>query len=1013
MKLIQKIRFLRKTNSLYFILIAFVFILFTLFFTFQIKNLQTVYSTSDFFPAHHSLLKENKRIETIFGLQNKSYLYVILTKKNGDWINSKDLILLRKTDEKLANFSFVLAHHSLVNLEGALLKKDNLFIGPIVDPKQTAQDLKSLIKKNSLIYKQLVSEDFTSTLFAIELKEGSQRLLESQLKQVKNLFIKNFPDSTISLGGVPTLQAKFIKTLNEELRIILLSCFLLFSFIFYMFFKDFRSNLFFVFGLVSVNIFILGSMSLFKTPFNALLSTLPIVVSVSFISMVLHTLHPWSKEIKNQHKMNLSVLFAFFKKYILGNFLGCFTTSIGFYVLMTTSIPLIKNFAFLVGTSMILVFIYTQIYLLSFLMFLSPSLRNIFEKKSYFMSFIFRWPKQIALVMAAILAMLPFFLPHINFSSALFTDLKSTDTEQKVTKFIDKKFGGLVTLDVEITAAQKNFWLNRENLINLKYLKSKIQSISGVGTVHGLDNLIDPQKLDQKQINETHFLFSLNEVNPTNLFINSSGTKTRIGIRVHDIPSEQLFVVKKNLLRLVKNHFPTQTVTFGGIGLSSHTINNEVSKEFVLSFWHPIIVISIFLAILFRSVPLALLASIPNLIPPAALLGIMAYNQTPLKPSIAIIFAIALGLAFNNTVYILSRFVANLKSGFYSKSAAQRAIIDEGFPCLFESIIMFCGFTIFTFSSFEANQTFGVYMLISIFSGALADLLFFPILLKGYLNWKFNRSKTTVKKIEQTEDVTYYLQKVSSWIVIFFIVSLGINQNLKATELIKPDAKNILEKSSKKLKAKSEVATIDFQIIEKNGEIKKRKVEIQILTENKFFSKATVLQPAEVKGTRLLSIIDKTSENQWLYLPSQKQVRKIVTNKKSTAILGSELSMTDLNPTLVKNAEVSIEKKTNKIVTLKIKPLKNMQSFYNNILIDIDAVTDLPIRTIYRIDQKPVKTVNFKNYKAISPQVFRAEIIEIKNLKNKRGTKLIFSKHKVDTDLSPEDFTTQSLKNSF
>ena len=58
---------------------------------------------------------------------------------------------------------------------------------------------------------------------------------------------------------------------------------------------------------------------------------------------------------------------------------------------------------------------------------------------------------------------------------------------------------------------------------------------------------------------------------------------------------------------------------------------------------------------------------------------------------------------------------------------------------------------------------------------------------------------------------------------------------------------------------------------------------------------STFLWPADVKGTRMLTWSHKTGDDdQWLYLPALKRVKRISSRNKSGAFMGSEFSYEDL-----------------------------------------------------------------------------------------------------------------------
>ena len=68
------------------------------------------------------------------------------------------------------------------------------------------------------------------------------------------------------------------------------------------------------------------------------------------------------------------------------------------------------------------------------------------------------------------------------------------------------------------------------------------------------------------------------------------------------------------------------------------------------------VVIFISMLILFRSTKLALISMIPNIIPLLLIAGVMGLFHIKLRPTTAMTFAVAFGIAVDDTIHFLARF---------------------------------------------------------------------------------------------------------------------------------------------------------------------------------------------------------------------------------------------------------------------------------------------------------------------------------------------------------------------
>lgn len=1008
-----------KTVKVLLFFIAFLFLSLGLLSLPIIKKMNTQYSFSDFFPKNHTLLEQSQKVSQIFQLQQRSQFLVLIEKTQGDWLNKAEIEKLQNLTEKIRENDKVKVAFSVATIEGAVASQNELHVGPLLDSYPVSQ-WKSYMASNKLIYEQLVSADFKSVLVVVEPKDLSQNDIFSLRNELDRTAKKIMKSERVEIGGSPEVQKRFIETLGKELKLFVSLSFVVFGILFFIFISGWSSFTLAFSSLAFINLAILALLSLAKIPFTILLSTLPIIVSVSVISVMIHTMHRWAEVIHEysqsassfnffqRRKASLQVL----KEMWMPNLLGSLTTSLGFVALCSAKIPLIVQYGWVVGAAVFLSLILSQLFLYLFLSLVHPQLRKWSQQKSLWAIPVLRFKKVFVLGTGLACLGFAFFVVDMNFSSRLFDDLSAKEAARLSTEKIDRQFGGVVPYELVLSSPQKNFWKKPENLKKIHQSLEKLRRLEGVGSILVINDLLGPQlPKTSGQLAETLFLFSMAEVNPTVNFMTENAKNLRLAVRFHDVPSTKIFSSRDQMKKILKAEFSQSQIFFqeAGLGFLSHNINQEVSQGLVFGFWHSLVLITALLFFVFKSLRWALLACLPNLVPPLVLMGVMGFFETPIKPGVAIIFSIALGLAFNNTVYFLTR-LKNLYDKNPKGLPVKRALLQEGNPCLFETLIMFSGFSIFLASNFHANQIFGVYMIVSIFAGAVGDLLFLPTLLA----W-FPKLLQTSKKKEllplsflpepqaSLNHERVELAKIASISILFFTI-FAFSPHVKANI----DASTVLEKVKKQIESKDDQATVIMKIIEANGEVKTRKIKLQTLRDEKFHALARIESPADIKGTAVLAEISKESENQWLYLPSTKQVRRVVQSKKAGGVLGSELTMEDLNSTAIKGASVKLIKSDAKFYQIEVIPSKG-SSVYSRVLNYISASQFVPVRTEYFQGSKLVKSVDFSNYKKING-IFRAHTIKVKNQKNKRGTDLILSNIKVNKGLSKEDFSQNALK---
>ena len=96
-------------------------------------------------------------------------------------------------------------------------------------------------------------------------------------------------------------------------------------------------------------------------------------------------------------------------------------------------------------------------------------------------------------------------------------------------------------------------------------------------------------------------------------------------------------------------------------------------------------------------------------------------------------------------------------------------------------------------------------------------------------------------------------------------------------------ADQIMKEVEKHARAKDESATVNMTIVEPNGGKKERELKILRKSDKKQKVLLKITSPADLRGTAFLSIGESgKSEDQWLYLPSQKQTRRILSGGRGS-----------------------------------------------------------------------------------------------------------------------------------
>ncbi len=355
-----------------------------------------------------------------------------------------------------------------------------------------------------------------------------------------------------------------------------------------------------------------------------------------------------------------------------------------------------------------------------------------------------------------------------------FIDYFKQDTEiYKGMVLIDKKLGGTTPLDIILTFKEdsddiksvkiieenfdeeldefedefednqidkETYWFTQNKLQKIKKIHDYLDSLEPIGKVlslatmgeiiktlndgkeaDGLTLALLYQELPQKYkkiILSPYVDIQNNEVRISTRIIDSQANLQRdlllkkidkdlnemINPKYEEYKISNLLVIYNNMLQSL---FDSQIKTIGLV-------------LFILFF--------MFLA-LFKSLKIASIAIVVNAIPVSVIFGFMGWMNIPLDMMTITIAAISIGIAVDDTIHYIYRFILEYKEHKNTKEAIFNSHASIGTAMFYTSTIIIIGFSILTLSNFIPTIYFGLLTMLAMFMAIVADLLLLPVLL--------------------------------------------------------------------------------------------------------------------------------------------------------------------------------------------------------------------------------------------------------------------------------------------
>lgn len=214
-------------------------------------------------------------------------------------------------------------------------------------------------------------------------------------------------------------------------------------------------------------------------------------------------------------------------------------------------------------------------------------------------------------------------------------------------------------------------------------------------------------------------------------------------------------------------------------------------------------------------------------------------------------------------------------------------------------------------------------------------------------------------------------------------------------------------------------AELEMKLSNKQGKTSTRTMTIKTLEVDDDGDKSLTIfnQPRDVKGTAFLSLSHTlTPDQQWLYLPALKRVKRIASVNKSGPFLGSEFAFEDLSSFEVDKFEYEYLRddvyRGEDVFVVKYIPQYEYSGYkYQEVWID---KSEYRMQKIDYFDRKgaSLKTLEYNDYKQYLNEYWRASQLTVSNHQTGKKTVLNWNNYQFRTGLTDKDFNQSTLKRS-
>lgn len=593
------------------------------------------------------------------------------------------------------------------------------------------------------------------------------------IAEVRAVLDRHRDEARIFLGGVAMIATDMIDFIDSDLRTFGISVFVFLILMLTVIFRRLRWVLLPLTACAASVVLMMGTLALARWPVTVISSNFVSLLLIICMSMTIHLVvrfrelqgkqpeaTPRELVAQTVHFMFIPILYA------------ALTTMVAFVSLLISGIRPVIDFGHMMTAGIAMAF---GVIFLLFPAVVALLPRAHGEERDFtrgvtlaFARLTERHRKPI-LGIAAVLAVVSAFGAARLDVENRFIDYFDTDTEifQGMLE-IDQHLGGTTPLDIILEAdpealvedeefeedfygdlgdeageSSPGYWFNPLRLGELRQLHEWLDAQPEIGKVLSLDTMIrmaesinDGEPLDDLKISLLREGLSrlpedMQEV-LLRPFLSEDGNRLRVLLRVIDsdvnLRRAELIERVDRFLGEEMGYDESRYRQSGLLVLYNNVLQSLFASQIQTIGFVFLSILAMFL-VLFRSLRLALIAILPNMLPALLVLGTMGWLGIPLDLMTITIAAISVGIAVDNTIHYIIRFRREFPEDRDYRATMWRCHGSIGRAMYYTSLTIVVGFSILMLSNFVPTFYFGLFTGLAMLTALVASLALLPALL--------------------------------------------------------------------------------------------------------------------------------------------------------------------------------------------------------------------------------------------------------------------------------------------
>ena len=569
--------------------------------------------------------------------------------------------------------------------------------------------------------------------------------------------INKFEEDTgikVHTSGMPYIRTLNAQNIIDEIGLFVGAALLVTSLLFFFFFRSFRATIIAMFTVIIGVMWAFGILGLLEYEITVLTALIPPLIIVIGIPNCIFLINKYQHEV-NKHGNKAKSLQRVITKVGNATLMTNTTTAAGFATFIITQSKLLTEFGTVASMSIMAIFILCLLIIPIIYSYMPiPSDKHLEHLNKKWINKLGDWIEStvkarniiiyIASVCLLVLSIIGIY--QIKTSGSLLEDMPKNAGFYKDIEFYEKEFNGIMPLEILINTKRPKGVLKRSTLKKMNALEDLIIEIPELSKPISVVNLVkytkqafyngNPKYYQLPTAQENGFIMSYAKNTSNNLsllknYVDTTGQYARITTFIKNSGIDEIDRIEEALNNEIKKQFDDRyEVSITGKAYLFQKGTNFLINNLILSLTLAIVLISLFMAYMFRSFRMIIISLVPNLLPLLITAGVMGFLGVSIKPSTILVFSIAFGISVDDTIHFLAKYRQELISSRWSiKKSVFAALRETGVSMFYTSIVLFFGFSVFITSNFGGTVALGALISGTLLLAMMANLILLPTLL--------------------------------------------------------------------------------------------------------------------------------------------------------------------------------------------------------------------------------------------------------------------------------------------